>query len=321
MSSPSPKPQTVTQTTSSEPWSGQRPHLLDIFSRAQGLSNQPRAFFPGRTFADFAPETESALGMQTSRALAGSPFMRAAGRNLFETARGDFLGAENPYFSAMADRIKGSIMPGIAAKWLGSGGAGAGMGRALGLGLGDAIGTLAFQNYGAERDRQMQAAGMAPQFANQDYFDIAQLGQVGAAREAQGQRGIDEALARHEFAQNEPYDRLAAYKALVDGNYGGSSTTTGQQFIPQTNPWAQGLGLGLGALGMLGKLGVFSDARLKTDVKPVGETFGGLPIYTYRMKSGGAPLMGVMAQDVARVKPEALGAPRGGFLTVDYGRL
>lgn len=64
-------------------------------------------------------------------------------------------------------------------------------------------------------------------------------------------------------------------------------------------------------------VGLFSDRRLKTDIKLVGETDGGTPIYTYRYKAGGPVHMGVMAQDV----PEAAFMTDSGYLAVDYSEV
>lgn len=83
------------------------------------------------------------------------------------------------------------------------------------------------------------------------------------------------------------------------------------------------LGLGFGAAG--GGMGfggaMLSDRRTKTDIKRVGETDDGLAVFTYRYKAGGPPQMGVMAQDVAKKKPEAVRHMGGGLLGVDYGAL
>lgn len=77
----------------------------------------------------------------------------------------------------------------------------------------------------------------------------------------------------------------------------------------------------MGALGGLfgAGLSLFSDERLKTDIRKVGETEAGQAIYTYRYKSGGPMQMGVMAQespaDAVHVDPAS------GFLMVDYSRI
>lgn len=64
-------------------------------------------------------------------------------------------------------------------------------------------------------------------------------------------------------------------------------------------------------------IGLFSDRRLKRDIRRVGQTDEGVPIYTYRYVWGGPVHMGVMAQDV----PEAAFPTESGFLAVDYGKV
>lgn len=77
--------------------------------------------------------------------------------------------------------------------------------------------------------------------------------------------------------------------------------------------------LGSAALGNPAGLSkVLSDRRLKTDIRRVGSTDGGLPVYVYRYKGDTRFQMGVMAQDVQEVNPEAVGPVLGGFLGVDY---
>lgn len=81
---------------------------------------------------------------------------------------------------------------------------------------------------------------------------------------------------------------------------------------------------GIDPNGMLGgstTAGDYSDERLKEDVVQVGMTNDGLPIYRYRMKGGGPVKMGVMAQDVEKVKPSAVKQDRQGFKMVDYARV
>jgi hypothetical protein len=60
-----------------------------------------------------------------------------------------------------------------------------------------------------------------------------------------------------------------------------------------------------------------SDRRLKTDIHRVGTTNGGLPIYTYKYKGESVTQMGVMAQDVEKVNPEAV-KEFGGYKAVNY---
>lgn len=63
----------------------------------------------------------------------------------------------------------------------------------------------------------------------------------------------------------------------------------------------------------------FSDRRIKTDIIRVGTLDNGLPVYGYRYKSGGPFEIGLMAQDVAEVRPEAVRSIDG-VLAVDYAQ-
>jgi hypothetical protein len=66
---------------------------------------------------------------------------------------------------------------------------------------------------------------------------------------------------------------------------------------------------------------LFSDRRLKRDIERVGEFADGLGIYEYRYVTGIKRVLGVMADEVAKLRPWALGPIRAGYATVDYGAL
>jgi hypothetical protein len=79
----------------------------------------------------------------------------------------------------------------------------------------------------------------------------------------------------------------------------------------------RGIKFGAGGCGC----GQASDIRLKRDIRQVGELDGGINLYRYRYLWSDTIDVGVMAQEVAAVKPEAVlrGADR--YLRVDYARL
>lgn len=68
---------------------------------------------------------------------------------------------------------------------------------------------------------------------------------------------------------------------------------------------------------------MFSDERLKEDVKRVGKMNDGTPIYTYKYKQGdGKTHMGVMAQEARKKHPDAVRKdPLTNMLMVNYGAL
>jgi hypothetical protein len=76
-----------------------------------------------------------------------------------------------------------------------------------------------------------------------------------------------------------------------------------------------------GILGLIGGvLGAFSDDRLKENVKLVGRRGDGIGIYRFNYKDDNTVYEGVMASEVAMLRPEAV-HEHGGYLRVDYGAL
>jgi hypothetical protein len=74
-------------------------------------------------------------------------------------------------------------------------------------------------------------------------------------------------------------------------------------------------GAGIGAVGAL-----FSDADLKKDLERIGTHPSGVPIYIFTRRDTGEKMMGVLAQDVAKVKPWLV-SERDGYLMVNYSEL
>ncbi len=74
-----------------------------------------------------------------------------------------------------------------------------------------------------------------------------------------------------------------------------------------------GLFQGAGSLGL-----TLSDARAKEDAEKIGETKDGLGIYSYRYKGDERTQIGLMAQEVAQTKPDAVKTTPSGLMAVDY---
>lgn len=233
------------------PWSGQQPYLETGFSRAQSdILNKPIEYYPGSTVVPFSGQTEAALGGTEQRAMAGSPLNQAAQGEVSKTLGGDYLSAGNPAFGAMMNRIEGQVRPMVDSRFSASGryGSGAHAG-ATSRALTDAAAQLEFSNYQPERARMLQAAQYAPQLAQQDYFDLGQLGQVGAARERQAGAELQDRMSRFNFAQMEPRQRVMEYMPLVAGGQFGGST------VQQQPIYSNNFATGLGALGTLAGIG------------------------------------------------------------------
>lgn len=255
---------TVAQTSTSEPPAYALPHLTRVLSEGQNLFEQPRSFFPGKTYVDFSAPTLAGLGAGEARAAAGNPlisqaqgavsgamdFTNPATDYLTQTARGDFLNAGNPHLAAALqpaiDRVQGMYSR------AGRLGSGANLGAVT-----QAIAPVYAQQFERERGRQMQAqqmlgglanqqqrtrmaaAAMAPGTAAADYDDINRLIGYGAAREAKAGEALRDQMARHDFLQNEASQRLAEYAALTRGGTVGSTGTTQTPYF--SNPTQQGI--------------------------------------------------------------------------------
>lgn len=113
-------------------------------------------------------------------------------------------------------------------------------------------------------------------------------------------------------AQAFPYQQQSWLSSIV-GGLGSTAGGTTKETTPSGNSFSQMLGTGLQVASL------FSDKRLKEGERPVGKTFDGQTIYSYRYKGDPATHMGLMAQDVSKDHPDAVGK-RGGFLTVDYDK-
>lgn len=110
---------------------------------------------------------------------------------------------------------------------------------------------------------------------------------------------------------------LSGYEPFVGQTINGTETGT------QTQKSSGGL---LGKIGSAVQLAgsaasLFSDRRLKTKVERVGELEDGLGVYEYDYVWGGTRQRGVMADEVAKLRPWALGPVVEGFATVNYGAL
>ena len=65
----------------------------------------------------------------------------------------------------------------------------------------------------------------------------------------------------------------------------------------------------------------FSDRRLKTNIRQVGVSASGIPIYHFRYRGELEWHRGVIAQDLLATHPQAISRADNGYLMVNYGRI
>lgn len=278
----------TTSNTVATPWTGQQPYLQSVFGNASNVYNGFAAN-PSSSVAGFTPMQQQAMGA-TQQVANGTDFGNAAGVN---NAAGSYAtnvlngntGA-NPASSAFANFANGSMMnspyqasamdaannaitrayqtataPQTASNFEGSGRYGSGAyGQAvsqnqqdLATQLGNTDATLANTMYqqgmgnmlaGAQGLSQQQNAALyaAPNTVNSINGAASNLYNMGGNQQALNQAYI-----------NAPWQLLNNYSNLIQGQYGGNTTTTTPYY---TNQLAGGMGGALGGAALAGSMGM-----------------------------------------------------------------
>lgn len=182
-------------------------------------------------------------------------------------------------------------------------------GRALQLGAAQnqasnqlAAASGADASHNASVQQMLAAAGLAPELAQAQYA------------------GVSPALSLLGASSTIPYAGLQAYSGALGslaGQYGttnstGTSTSSGS-IIDNIAKLAQA--------GASVATAAKSDIRAKRDISRIGELSDGLGVYRYRYLWDDEPRIGVMAQEVAALRPWALGPIEDGYMTVVYEAL
>lgn len=226
-------------------------------------------------------------------------------------AGGNSASAQNPYFQNMANSVAANVLPQIQGQFAAGNRLDSGLAsRAAGAGLGSAIGNLAYNNYqtglgqalqagGMQADvagsnanrslagamglggnfntaagQQLQGIGQAPAYNNMMFGNLANAIGAGTSQQGLNQNLINDAKARWDFQQQQPYSNLSNFIANVQGNVGnlGQKTTQEPYF---TNPMANVLG-GIGGLGALNNMGMFGSGGLSGLLGLGGAAGGGM---------------------------------------------
>jgi hypothetical protein len=115
--------------------------------------------------------------------------------------------------------------------------------------------------------------------------------------------------------------RVAGLYGDVGAAQAGKELAQGQAFANVLNLPAQFLGMQYGAkVGTPGFGNIFSDRRLKRNIVKIGTRPDGLGVYEFEYIWGGGRQIGLMAQEVQGVYPDAVGEA-GGYLTVNYSKV
>lgn len=254
---------TVTNIT--QPWGPQQDYLKYLFSEAQNLyQGQPPQYFPGSTvagatqrqnlgrdmWAQFAlgPAQGAYTRLQSAQDYSIDPSqMLDVGNNPY--VQGAVRGAINPIFQ----RLSESILPQISDVSESAGGYGGSRdqlarGQAVGQAVraaGDVSSKIMSDAYGQGLDNFLRGIALGPQTVQTGLLPGQTMEAVGAAERADEQAFLTDLVNRWNFQQNLPYQQLTQYQNLIQGGYGGTSTTTGTGAgyeQPETNRFQSALG-------------------------------------------------------------------------------
>lgn len=309
--------------------------------RAEQAAQQPFQQYGGQFVAGLTPTQQAGIAGTSAAANLAQPYYGGA-TNLTLSGAQD-VGAltpqqiayyQNPYTEAVAGTTYQALrqqqqqeMAGQTANAIRSGAFG-----------GDRSGLVA-----ANLARQQQlgtAQAMAP---------IYQQGYQQAVQTAAGQQGViaQDLARRMQAGQQLAALGTGAQGAALQGAQAQLAAGTAEQQTQQADLTARyqqflqergypfqvaqflaNIAMGTGALSgstttTTQPAGFFSDERLKKDAVRIGETDEGVPIYSFRYKGDDGPKqIGLMAQDVEQVHPEAVGLAAAAdgryYKTVDY---
>ena len=283
--------------TKNEPWAPARPYILQGMQQTQRVFDQQQPIL----------EQNSRLAQEAYRQLAPGAFgpnqLVSDGQGfLSRTLAGDYLDS-NPYLDRYVGDVLGDVGDQVRSEFSQAGRYGSGYNQSiLARELGRASTAIRGQEFGNERNRQMQAAGMVPSLRQAEYL------------------GVQPALSLLSESSTIPWTGVAALNGGIRQASQGYGTTTTTQNMGLGGVAALGTQLGVAALGtQLGSASFMSDVRLKSNVERLGTLPNGLGWYEYDIL--GRRERGVMAQEVAAARPDALGPEVAGFLTVNYGAL
>ena len=282
-------------TSNSEPWSAAQPALQTALGSAQSLYANDVGYKPytGQTQAALSSQTQQGLDQTQQIAQGQGGLLGQAGYNyatdlinsggmsadqrsalapLQATANGDYLNQTNPYLQQMLDANAEKVRNQVNSSMSGAGRYGSGAHTTqLSKGITDATAPLLYQNYDAERQRQLsaaqgltdiygqasnralQTAGMGASLTDQLYAPAERLAGVGAVYDSRAQDAINSQIDLYNQQQSRPWEQLSRLNAIATGagQLGGSQTSTKPVAQQSTLQSLLGYGtLGAGLLGM-----------------------------------------------------------------------
>lgn len=338
MGSKTPATTTQNQTSFSQsnPWSEATPLLKDLISK-YGAQNTALTGAQGDAttnlinaasgLRNFSPEASTAVGNTFGNVGMLNTAYDTIKGNLGGIASGAGLNPyETPGFGDALSTLTSDITKNVKGVYAGSGRAPSGAGSfagSLGRGLTQGLAPVVQSQFNTNMGNMLNANNTLYNAGNStvgalNSNTLAALQGAGMIP-AIGTGGAKAQVEAANTAQNLPFDNLLKQlqAAGILGGMGGTTYSnqsgTGTQ-TPANDPLSNWIG---GITAGAGLIGAFSDEKLKEDIKPVGKLFDGQNVYSYRYKGSNIPQIGMLAQEVEKHVPEAVGESAG-FKTVRY---
>lgn len=243
-----------------DPWSGQQPYLTDLFAQAQARQASGGAqYYPGSTIQQVDPRTTQGLDYATQLAQTQLPgqatqlqgaqtnLLNAANINNNPNLQAAITAATEPTIRQFTDA--GGVLSQIRNQAVSDGSYG---GTRQGVAEGIATDRLQ-QNvlnigaqmsqaaYGQGLEAQARGIALSPNVSQATLQPATTLDAVGQESRSLQQQFIDDAIQRWNYQQQAPDANLARYQSLINGGFGGASTTE-QSGGGKSSPVLTGLG-------------------------------------------------------------------------------
>lgn len=211
----------------------QRKYLEDLYGRAQtDIANNPMEQYGGPMVADQDPATLGYYDDALRYAQDGNAGLNQAGGYNADVLSGKYMSPEsNPHLRgtydqaarAVTENYRDAVLPAMTSRFALAGQSGSGgyvgsrnrADQSLARSLGDVATDIYGGAYEAERGRMDRARDFAPTFADDEANRLGLRQNVGQQKQDYQQSLIDELIARFDFKQNEPSQRLSRYASLL----------------------------------------------------------------------------------------------------------
>ncbi|MBB5074332.1 hypothetical protein HNQ69_001470 [Bartonella callosciuri] len=334
-----PQVQTTTQTNAPPAWAEDifkqaSSKALDLYNKGIGGN-----VYQGERVAGLGTITQNAIaGLEQAANQYNNPALTKVfngptqtATNLLDMAKGNWIGNNSKFNTALQNALS-KTSDAINQSMAGAGRYGSGAHTGV---LADELGALATnataQQYNQDVKNMMNANQMIDRSlydqinAANSYYQGQSNAQNnvlkgGIIQDANRQNILDAERQKWTEQDNQEWNRLEQLLRMGIQSAGNYGTTTGKSII-KPSVTKDPLGDVQKVLGFMGGILGLCDMRAKENIIPVGEKKG-YPLYNFNYKGDPQRYCGVLAQDVLRLKPDAVFVnAKTKLLHVDYNKI